>query len=409
MRITAVETVRHKVHSNALWVRIETDEGIAGLGETFRHPVPVAAWVHDQLAPYLLGRDPRAVNRHHWEMTREGGLRFLGYPTRSVETRAVSAVDMALWDIRARAAGEPLCHHLGGPVRESIPVYNTCAGPGYNTHGGLVRARLGEDTPYDGAADADGVTDDLLWQHSDPGALARSLLEEGITAMKVWPFDAAAVRSGGHRIEHRDMAAALGKLAAIRDAVGDRMEILLEYHSLWHMAPMRRIVREVDAFRPFWHEDPVQMENFRDLAALRRATPTPIAGSESHGTAQWVRDALAHEALDYVHFDLGWIGGVTEGQRVAALALAHDRQIAPHDCTGPVTWIANLHLALAHVNALWLESVRAYARGAYRRMVTELPRVEGGHAHAMTGPGLGTELHPELLADPGTVVERSVP
>ncbi len=407
MRVTAVETVRHRVHHNALWVRVETDEGFAGLGETFRHPGPVAAWVHDQLAPYLLGRDPREVIRHHWEMTREGTRRFLGYPTRSVETRAVSAVDMALWDLRARAAEEPLYRHLGGPVRESIPVYNTCAGPGYDTHGGLVRAERGEETPYGGEPDAQGVTDDLLWQHSDPGALARSLREEGIGAMKVWPFDAAAVRSGGRRIGAAEMEAALGKLAAIRDAVGDDMEILLEYHSLWHMAPMRRIVREVDAYRPFWHEDPVQMENFADLAALRRETPTPIAGSESHGTAQWVRDALAHEAVDYVHYDLGWIGGITEGQRVAALAFAHDRLIAPHDCTGPVTWIANLHLALAHVNALWLESVRAYYRGAYRRMVTELPRVEDGHAHPTAGPGLGTDLHPALLADPDTVIERS--
>ena len=405
MKITAVETIRSRRWTNYLWARIETDEGIVGLGETFRHVVACDAYLRDVLAPWLLGRDPRAVNRLSHDMAREGGLRFVGYPTRSVEVRANSAVDIALWDIRARAADQPLCHALGGPVRDEIAVYNTCAGPGYNTHGGAVRARMAGD-PIPGAAIEPGVTDDLAWQRDDPGGLAHSLLEQGIGAMKIWPFDAAAERSGGRRIAPAEMAEALGRIAAIRNAVGDRMEILLEYHGLWHQAPARGILAEVDAFRPFWHEDPVPMEQIADLAELRRATRTPIAGSESHGTAVWFRDALAAGAVDYMHFDIGWVGGLSEAQRVAHLAAAHDKLIAPHDCTGPVTWVANLHLALAHVNALWLESVRAFYAGFYRRMVTELPRVERGMAQAMDGPGLGTVLSDELLDDADTVIQR---
>ncbi len=401
MRISAIETIRNANWSNFLWLRIETTGGPCGLGETFRHPVPVEAYMHDVIAPFLLGRDAGAVNLIAHDLRHHGGLRFLGYPTRSVEIRANSAVDIALWDLRARAAGVPLSHHLGGPVRDRIMIYNTCAGPGYNTQGGAARARMAGD------GGAGGAPDDLTLQRDDPGGLAQSLLAEGITAMKIWPFDAAAEATGGRHIPGAELRAGLAALAAIRDAVGDRMDILLEYHGLWAQAPARRILLEADAYAPFWHEDPVPMENLTELAELRRASRTPIAGSESHGTATWVRDALAAGAVDYVHTDIAWTGGISEAIRVAHLAAAHGKLIAPHDCTGPVTWIANLHLAMAQVNVLWLESVRAYYQGFYEQLVTELPRIAGGQAFAMEGPGLGTALSEELVRHPGTAIRRS--
>lgn len=399
MKITAIETLTNATWSNFLWVRIETDEGITGLGETFRHVRPVAEYIHDQTAGYLLGRDPRPVNAHADALLNSGGNRFLGYPTRSVEIRANSALDIALWDIKARALGVPLSHLLGGPVRDSIPVYNTCAGPGYNWTGGQHRARMV-------SAGEGEVSDDLALQTNDPGALAQSLLEEGITAMKIWPFDEAAEKTKGARISGADLNAALGRVAAIRDAVGDDMDILMEYHGLWRAGPMKRILSEVDAYDPFWHEDPISMTEIAELAELRRGSVTPFAGSESHGTSVWVRDALAAGAVDYIHYDIGWIGGISEALRVAHLAAAHNRLIAPHDCTGPVVWAVNLHLSLAMNNALMLESVRAYYKGIYRQLVTALPRIENGQAFPMEGPGLGTELSAELLEHPDTEVRR---
>lgn len=395
-RITAIETIRNGTWSNFLWVRIETEDGRVGLGETFRHPVPIASYIHDVIAPWLVGRDAGAVAAIAHGLRTEGGLRFLGTPTRSVEIRANSAVDIALWDLKGQAAGMPLHALLGGPVRERIPVYNTCAAAGYNWRAGLARARH--------AGDGD---DDLDLQRSDPGRLARSLLDEGIRAMKIWPFDAYADASGGHMISAADLFEGLSRIEAIRDAVGGEMEILLEYHGLWRQAPARRIIEATRRFDPFWHEDPIPMEELGQLAELRRATGAQIAGSESHGTSIWVRDALAVGALDYVHFDIAWTGGMSEAIRTAHLCAAHDRLIAPHDCTGPVTWVANLHLALAFPNALWLESVRAYYDGFYRDLVTALPRIEDGHAWAMEGTGLGTTLAETLLNHPDTVVERS--
>ena len=406
MRVTAVETVRNLAYANLIWVRIETDEDVSGLGETFRHAGPVETYVHDVIAPYLLSRDPRLVNAHADALRRQGGMRFLGYPTRSVEIRANSAIDIALWDLRAKVLGLPLVQLLGGPVRKAIPIYNTCAGPGYNLAAGAARARMASD---DDVVDLDAeAPDDLAAQRLAPGELAASLLDEGITAMKVWPFDAAAEASDGRYLSAADLATGLGVLARIRNAVGDRMEVLVEYHGLWRQVPARVLLAAVDAYRPFWHEDPIPMEEIGQLAELRRATPTPIAGSESHGTAIWCRDALNAGAVDYLHFDVGWIGGISEALRVSALASAHDRLIAPHDCTGPVTWMVNLHLALSQPHALWLESVRAYYRGFYRQLVTDLPRIAAGQASlGADAPGIGTALSEELLGDPNTTVARS--
>lgn len=403
MKVTAIETVWNPAWSNFLWVRVETDEGVSGLGETFRHARPVASYLHSQIAGYLLGRDPRAVNAHAHALLNDGGNRFAGYPTRSVEIRANSAVDIALWDIKARALGVTVCELMGGPVRDSIAVYNTCAGPGYNWQAGQARARMAGDG---GGAD-DAVTDDLDWQERDPAGLARSLLDEGIAAMKIWPFDAAAEANRGQRIGGEALRAGLDKIAAIRDAVGERIDILLEYHGLWRPAAARRLLAETDRFRPFWHEDIVPMSEIATLAELRARSASPFAGSENHGTAIWVRDALAARAVDYVHYDIGWSGGLSEALRVAHLAAAHDVMIAPHDCTGPVVWIANLHLALAMPNAVLLESVRAYYKGVYRQLVTRLPVVAEGLALPMEGPGLGTALSDQVLAHPDTEIRRS--
>ena len=402
MRISAIETIYNKNWSNFCWVRIETEEGLIGLGETFRHPTPIITYIHDVIAPYLLGRDAGAVSRLAHDLRQYGGLRFLGYPTRSVEMRANSAVDIALWDLKAKSADQSLYRYIGGPVRDKIRIYNTCAGPGYNWTAGSQRALMASVTGMKPSSD------DLTLQESDPGGLAKSLLEEGITAMKIWPFDGAAEASGGKSISGKDMDHALSRIAAIRDTVGNQMDILMEYHSLWYQAPARRILREVDAYAPFWHEDPIPMENLQDLAELRDLSITPIAGSESHGTVTWVRDAIAAGAVDYLHFDIGWVGGLSEALRVAQYASAHDRLIAPHDCTGPVVWMANLHIALSQVNTLWLESVRAYYNGLYRDLVTVLPQIVDGHALAPESSGLGTELSKFLLIHPDTEIRRAL-
>lgn len=409
MKITAIETIRHKRWTNFLWVRVQTDEGLVGLGETFRHPEPIETYIHAHLADYLLGQDPSDLNRHAHAMHTSGGLRFLGYPTRSVEIRANSAVDIALWDLKGRATGQSIAQLLGGPVRAQIPIYNTCAGPGYNWTAGLHRARMADEAGDDSPSDA--VPDDLELQNSDPAGLARSLLGDGIAAMKIWPFDVAAEASGGMRISSAQMDDALSKIAAIREAVGNEVDVLVEYHGLWKPAVARQILRETDAFKPFWHEDIIDMTDIGNLVELRQRSTSPFAGSESHGTVPWFRDALAARAIDYAHFDVGWVGGLSQAQKIAHLCDAHEVMIAPHDCTGPVVWAVNLQLALAMPAAVILESVRAYYQGVYRQMATGLPVIETGMARApesvARSGGHGCALAQRLLDDPDRLVRVS--
>lgn len=394
MRITAVETIQAPDHPNLLWVQVHTDAGLTGLGETFRAAEATAAYLHHAVAPYLLGKDPRLPARHAAALLHEIGDRFFGFPTRSVELRANSAVDVAMWDILGQSLGAPIHALLGGLCRDRIRGYNTCANAGYNRD----RARYGGQLSLPGEV-ATGA-DDYDLAGSRPGELAESLLAEGVDAMKIWPFDGFAPASGGTEITLPDLKRGVGIVEAIRRAVGDRIEILMEYHGRWQLPAALRIARSLEPYSIYWHEDPVPMENLDDLARYRAGIPAAswVAGCESHGTRQWFREVLPRGAVDVALFDIGWIGGITEAARVCALAQSFDRPVAPHDCVGPVVLAASVHVVMSAPLALRQEFVRAYLRGPYREMVTVLPRVEDGWVYPMEGPGLGTALRPELLA-----------
>jgi galactonate dehydratase len=182
---------------------------------------------------------------------------------------------------------------------------------------------------------------------------------------------------------------------------------MIEYHGLWQLPPALQIADALADLDIYWHEDPIAMHHLDDLARYRDRVRSRVAGSENLGTRAWYREAFGRGAIDVAHFDMAWIGGLTEARKVAALAETFDRPIAPHDCTGPVVLVANTHLVLAAENALILETVRAHHRTYYRDLVTALPRIENGFAYPMTGPGLGTELRPELRRRDDARIRRS--
>jgi galactonate dehydratase len=406
MRIIAIETLQQARYSNLVWVRIETDEGLVGLGETIRNPEAVTAYIHETCAPYLLGKDPRQVTHHAHQLLHKVGNHFNGFPTRSVEIGGNAAVDIALWDLLGKATGQPVHQLLGGLCRERIRVYNTCAGPEYN-----APARSGYNTElvkFDAAEEKAGRYEDLEAQIHRPAELAQDLLEQGITAMKIWPFDSFALPSDGREIALADLRTAAAPVEAIRKAVGDRMDIMMEYHSLWQLPVALQIADALKDLDIYWHEDPVAMSNFGDLAEYKRRTNVRVAGSENLGTKTWYREVFERRAIDVAHFDLCWIGGITEGRKVAAMAEAYDRPIAPHDCIGPVGFAANLHLLMSAPNALIMESVRAFYRGYYNDVVTTVPRIEDGFIYPLTGAGLGTGLLPDFASRPDVTVRRSV-
>jgi galactonate dehydratase len=406
MRITALETVQWPEQPNLLWLQVHTDEGLIGLGETFRAAEATAAYLHTACAPFLIGRDPRHIARHGEALLQEMGDRFFGYPTRSVELRGNSAIDIALWDILGQSLGAPIHQLLGGLCRDRIRGYNTCANPTYNRD----RARYGGELSLPGGAGTGaGRYADYDAAQTRPAELALDLLGQGIDAMKIWPFDGFAPATGGAEIGLAELRRGVALVEAIRAAAGDRMEILMEYHGRWRLPAAQRIAAALRPLDIFWHEDPVPMEALDDLARYRAALDGAswVAGCESHGTRAWFRDAFARGAVDVALFDIGWIGGITEAARVAALAQSFDRPIAPHDCVGPVVLCASVHVVMSAPLALRQEFVRAYLAGFYRDCVTTLPRVEEGWVYPMEGPGLGTRLHPDLLARPDLIRRRT--
>lgn len=385
-RIRALRTIRIGERPNLLWVEVTTDEGLTGLGEAFRGAAAVEAVIHESVAPLVIGRDSRDMEA----ISRLLLTPYVGFGASSAEVRAASAVDIALWDLAGQRHGIPVHEALGGKARERVRSYNTCAGYDYNTRSAQRRDI--------GAADESrGPYDDQVAFMRDAGALAESLLAEGFTAMKIWPFDIHAPATQGVSITLGDLKAGLEPFAKIRRAVGDRIEIMAELHSLWSYPAALTICRALEDYGITWAEDPIaKMDDVASLAELRRAVRVPICASETLGGKVAFRDLLVAGATDVVMLDLAWCGGLTEARKIAALAEAWARPVAPHDCTGPVTLVASVHLAMHAATAMFQEVVRATLATWYRDLVTVLPRVEQGWVLPMDGPGLGTALLPEV-------------
>jgi galactonate dehydratase len=387
MKITNLETIRIAEFGNLLWLRIHTDEGISGLGETFMHPGAVEAYLHDAVAPRLIGRDALSIDAISRDL-----VDHLGFAATGVETRAASAVDIGLWDLFGKFTNQPIVQLLGGWTRKEIKTYNTCAGTHY------MRKSQSQSTGNWGLETSDpslGLNDlDAFLNRADE--LAQSLLDEGITAMKIWPFDIAAEASKGWSITNEELKTALLPFEKIRKAVGDRMDIMVEFHSMWQLMPAIRIARALAPFDTYWHEDPIKMDTLGDLKRYAENSRAPVCASETLATRFRFRDLLETQAAGVIMLDLAWCGGLSEARKIAAMAEAWKLPIAPHDCTGPVVLAASTHLSLNAPNALIQESVRAFYKTWYRDVVTEVPPVKNGMITVPAGPGLGLDLHPDI-------------
>ena len=254
IQITALETIRIAEHANLLWLKVHTSEGITGLGETFFMPQSVEAYVHEVLAPQLIGRDPRQIDKISKDLTG-----YLGFRSTGIEMRGNSALDIALWDIFGKLTGQPLAQLLGGFSRDRIRTYNTCAGPTY------MRGDKGQHSANYGLTELGGELDDLNGFLHRADDLAQELLAEGITAMKIWPFDLAAEKTDGVDISSADLSVALRPFEKIRNRLGDKIDIMVEFHSKWQLLPAIRIAKALAPFTPYWHEDPIKMDCLASL------------------------------------------------------------------------------------------------------------------------------------------------
>jgi galactonate dehydratase len=418
MKISALETIHLAEFPSFLFVAVHTDAGLVGYADTCYMPDAVAGYIHQFAAPMLLGHDPLAIELH-WRRLYEVIAHTVG---KGAELRGLSAIDVALWDIFGQAAGMPIWQLLGGAARDRIKTYNTCGGPSYgrSSKGGTGYGT--ETTAARGVADS--RYEDLAAFMERADELALDLLSEGITAMKIWPFDYVAhfpggwdnwrsfrgmfdpnIRSlGGQDISLADIERALEPFRKIRKAVGDRMEIMLEGHGLWSLPASLKIARAVEEFRPAWLEDLMRADDIDALAELRRGTTTPILASEYLATRYEFKPLLEKQAADIVMIDPTWAGGITECKKICTMAETYKRPVAMHDCTGPFTLFAGIHLAINATNAVYQETVRAYLRINYPEIATELPTIVGGQILAPTKPGLGTALLPDVRKRDGATV-----
>jgi galactonate dehydratase len=385
MKITAVETVRLGEFPNLVWVRLRTDEGPTGLGETFMGAAAVEAYIHESAAPKLIGRDPIQI-----EAINKSLINYLGWRGTGVETRGNSAIDIALWDLFGKAVGRPVCEALGGKSRDRIRVYNTCAGYKY------IRDERSQAVANWGVGNKQGPYEDLEAFLHRADELALSLLEQGITGMKIWPFDIAAERTAGWDISPAELDAALEPFAKIRKAVGNRMDIMVEFHSLWSLPMAQRLARALAQFDTYWHEDPLRLDNLADLKAYAEHSKAWVCASETLAYTHSFREYLETGVAGVAMLDLSWCGGLSEARKIAALAEAWHVPVAPHDCTGPVVYAASCHFSLHARNALIQESVRAFYTGWYTELVTELPPITKGEVTVNMKPGLGLDLLPDL-------------
>lgn len=397
MKITAIETIiPAEIMPNLLLVRVHTDAGLIGHGETYYTPHAIAALIHDWMAARLIGGDALAPESH-WRFLYERCTPF-GRP--GAEMRALSAVDVALWDLLGQACGQPIHRLLGGPVRDRIPIYNTCGGPGYGAIADTetaANAAKHPGWPGYGHEGKSGPLQDTWLSLNDAGQLAAELVTEGIPAMKLWPFDRAAHRSGGNRISRTDLEEAMKPLRDIRDRVGDAIEIMIEGHAFFLLPAALQIAEALHEIEPFWLEDVLRVDNAAALADFRRQSGLRIAASEMLlGRGEYL-EVLRQGAADYAMIDPTWAGGISESRRIADLAQAHNIPATMHDCTGPITLFAGMHIAASSANVVFQETVRAHIRSFYDKLVDRKPVIAGGFADLPEGPGLGVRLHESLF------------
>ncbi|MCC7257122.1 MAG: mandelate racemase/muconate lactonizing enzyme family protein, partial [Gammaproteobacteria bacterium] len=351
-----METIRPGVQPNLCLVRLHTDTGLSGLGEAFYSAAAVELYLHTEVAPLLLGAvnpAPEAIGRLLTP--------YVGYQGGGVEQRGNGAIDMALWDLLGHQAGLPLVRLLGGPARNEVRIYNTCAGPEY-----VSSTNRQNSTNWGLPADLRPAQyEDLQGFLTRPGKLARELADEGITGMKIWPFDIAAERTGGLDLSASELAAGVRIVEEIRSEVGWDMDLMIELHGLWNRRSATRIAEALSALRPYWIEDPLRPDAIDALAALRSDIDVPIATGETCCGRRGFLPLLQRDAVDFVTVDVGWTGGLTEAKKIADLADTFAVPVAPHDCTGPVSLALAAHLVCAQPNGVVQETTRAWLRTWY--------------------------------------------
>ena len=364
MEITKIETIQAPEYSYIIWVRIYTDEGFIGLGETYLYVEPVKALIEQVFGPgFLLGKDPLQIETHWRAMFNQSS--FAGWT--GAEMRAISAIDVALWDILGQKTGQPIYQLLGGKYRDRIRVYNTCG-----AHG-----------KFDFMKNADEYAQDLF--------------KSGIRAMKIWPFDGYASRTNGQYINPSDLKKALESVRKIRQTLGEEMDLAMEFHGCWNLNCAIIIAQALEEYEVMWLEEMMPPDNLEAYEHLSRATRLPLTISERLLTRYQFLPVMQRGIARVIMPDVEWCGGISEAKKIATMAEAFQLPIAFHNYGGPVLNFASAHVAAGLPNLMVLETGRNLLANWTEEIITQPVIIEDGHMALPEGPGLGAAFHEEFL------------
>ena len=368
MKITNVSYfLTTELGSPALFIQIETDSGITGYGEATIHffSQAVAGMIED-LRPYLIGENPERIE-YLWQSC----FRRLFMRGGPVTGAAISGIDMALWDILGKSLGVPVYQLLGGLAREKVRLYGH-------------------------------VTGDTAQEIAEQ---AKERVARGITAIRFRGLHAYD-RAGRH--DHQlAVDQQVEFTAAIREAVGDDADILIECHGRYDPEWVIQLAERVRAYRPFFIEDPIRHENPAVMAQVRAKTSIPLAAGERYHNKWEFSELIRNNYVNYVRPDICHCGGITEMKKIAAMGETNYIGVVLHNNAGPLGTAASLHAALAIANVVLLEAPWINREPvSVSDIVAPFPAVEQGYALPLEGPGLGIEFNAQAAAQTEFVPRR---
>jgi galactonate dehydratase len=342
------------------YVVVRTDEGLTGVGETrmLSHTEALRGYLSEAARNHVLGSDPFNIEDLVFRM-KYGDYGRSG----EIVMSGVACVEMACWDIVGKALSQPVWRLMGGKVRDSVKAY---------ANGWYTVERRPEDF----------------------NAAAARVIECGYRALKFDPFG-----PGRFELDHAETVRSIELIEAVRDAVGDDVELLVEMHGRFAPHEAIRLARMIERFSPSWIEEPVPPDNFRSLKKVAEHTEIPIATGERIHDRTEFRELFEMGAADIIQPDLGHIGGILETRKLAATASTHHVLIAPHNVAGQVLTAANLQLAACTPNFKVLEYFNDFADKEVKQAAVGLPAVVDGYFALPTAPGLGVELDLDYVAE----------
>ncbi len=356
-----------------IFVKLTTNDGLVGWGEVYTatfSPTVVTAMIDEICDRHVLGIDPHRIE-HLWRTVYARG--YSGRPDLTLVS-VLSGIELALWDLIGKAAGRPVHDLLGGRVTDHLRTYTYL---------------------YPADDDVD------IYAHSDvyaepdlAAARAAAYVDEGFTGIKLDPMGGySAYDPRQPSLQRLDLAEAM--VAAIRDAVGDRADILFGTHGQFTASGARRLAARLERYEPLWFEEPTPPEMPEEMAKVAAATSIPVATGERLVTKYEFRRVLELGAATIIQPALGRVGGLLEAKKIAGMAEAHYAQLAPHLYAGPVEGAANIALAATSPNFLILESIERWD-GFMAELLVEPIRWEDGHVVVSDTPGIGVEVNEEV-------------